>query len=216
MESFFLGCFAFGALFTLISALFGGLGEAAHAGHLGEAGHAGHTGELVPAGHHGGVGEWLMGFFSLSALVAFLTWFGAAGYLLLKYAAWTLMLTLPVAAVAGIGGGGIIVSVLRWIRRGDRPMRAEDYRLEGTVARVSVSIPENGVGEIVFSLAGTRRNEAARALEGTAIAGGEEVVVTHYDRGVAIVQPVRALLESDADRLRRLNASRENESQTHD
>jgi hypothetical protein len=216
MESFFLGCFFFGAFFTLISAVLGGLGDVthgAHGGHLGDAGHTGHTGELT---HHGEVGHWLASFFSVSAAVAFLTWFGAVGYVLMKYVALGLLLALPLAVVAGVGGGGVIVSFLRWVRRGDRPMRAEDYTLQGTVARVSVSIPANGVGEIVFSLAGTRRNEAARALQGQAIAGGEEVVVTHYERGVAIVQPVRGLLEDDSERLRLHQASRENESHAQD
>jgi hypothetical protein len=164
------------------------------------------------ATHHGGIGHGLMGFLSVSAVVAFLTWFGAAGYLLMKYAALTLLFALPLAVVAGVAGGGVIVAFLRWIRTGDRPMRAEDYVLQGTVGRVSVSIPANGVGEIVFSLAGTRRNEAARALEGQAIAGGEEVVITHYERGVAVVQPVRALLETESERERLNQAARNNES----
>ena len=79
-------------------------------------------------------------------------------------------------------------------------MKAEDYELQGTVARVSVSIPENGVGEIVFSLAGVRRSEAARSLDGRRVESGEEVLITHLDRGTAMIQPVRGLLDIDPQR----------------
>ena len=68
-------------------------------------------------------------------------------------------------------------------------MDPADYRLEGTVGQVTVSIPAGGTGEVVFSKAGARRSEAARALGGAAIPRGSEVVITTYADGFATVQP---------------------------
>jgi hypothetical protein len=68
-------------------------------------------------------------------------------------------------------------------------MDPEDYRLEGTLGQVTVGIPAGGTGEIVFEKAGSRRGEAARALNGAAIPRGTEVVITSYARGFATVQP---------------------------
>lgn len=209
LENVFLGCFLFGAIFTLVSTLLGNLGPDAEIGSLGKLGKLGKlhaelpdTGPLDPAhlGHAdagGGFGDFLHGFMTLSAIVAFLTWFGAGGYMLLKLGVWPL-LAVPVAVVAGLVGASVIAAVLTKIKAGDRPMDPADYELSGTVARVSVSIPENGVGEIVFSLAGTRRAEAARMADGSPVAGGSEVVVTGYARGIATVAPVQAFLAEEA------------------
>jgi hypothetical protein len=54
---------------------------------------------------------------------------------------------------------------------------------------VTVRIPAGGTGEVVFSKAGARRSEAARALGGVAIPRGSEVVITDYTDGFATVQP---------------------------
>lgn len=212
MENIFLGCFLFGAIFTLVSTLLGNLGPDAEIGSLGKLGKVGKlgklhaelpdTGPLDPA--HlglpeagGGFGDFLHGFMTLSSVVAFFTWFGAGGYMLLKLGVWPL-LAVPVAVVAGLVGASVIAAVLAKIKEGDRPMDPADYELPGTVARVSVSIPENGVGEIVFSLAGTRRAEAARMADGSPVAGGSEVVITGYARGIATVAPVQAFLAEEA------------------
>ena len=64
-----------------------------------------------------------------------------------------------------------------------------DYRLPGTIGHLTVGIPPGGVGEIQFVKAGRRRGEAARAVNGAALPRGAEVVITGYDRGVAVVQP---------------------------
>jgi hypothetical protein len=75
------------------------------------------------------------------------------------------------------------------ILKGEIEMDPDDYRLEGTVGQVTVSIPAGGTGEVVFSKVNTRRSEAARALGGVAIPRGTEVVITSYEGGFATVQP---------------------------
>lgn len=196
IESFFLGCFLFGALFTLVSAVFGVLGShhldfsdlSGHAGHL----HADGTGPLHLESHG------LLPFFlSTGALLAFITWFGAAGYLALHYGAWSLMLAASVALLLGFAGASVMALVLAKIKAGEQVLRAQDYRLEGITARVSVSIPENGVGEIVFNLAGSLRNAAARSLDGQAVPQGTQVVILHDARGITQVQPLQTFMERE-------------------
>ena len=124
-----------------------------------------------------------------SALLAFITLFGATGYILTRFADWPSLLALPVAVVPGLLGDVIIAVVIAKIIAGESVMRPVDYELEGTLARVTISIPANGVGEVVFSKGGTRRSEGARSLSATAIPYNTEVVIVEYVHGVALVQP---------------------------
>jgi hypothetical protein len=65
---------------------------------------------------------------------------------------------------------------------------AADYEMVGVLGRTSMSIRENGTGEIIYSQAGTRRTCGARSENGEAIAKGAEIVVTRYDKGIAYVR----------------------------
>lgn len=208
MDTLFLASFIFGAAFTLVSVA---LGAASHlpGGHLVHAGDApghgpGHAdgGPPTPgaASGHGPIeavgqspgharGPHGVPLFSLSSLLASLTWFGATGYLLLRFGGWPLVLALPAALLAGVAGWLLLASFLARVLAGERAMDPRDYRLDGTVARVSVGIPSQGVGEIVFAKAGGRRSEAARGLGGRPIPRGAEVLILDYARGVAVVQP---------------------------
>jgi membrane protein implicated in regulation of membrane protease activity len=236
METFFLVCFVFGALFTLTSfflgALGAGLGHGVHLGHGGDAGPAGHFGHAEPVGHGGaahapqgphglhvphgpsdatggeqmgGVVSGHLGFlaqvpiFNLTALLGFLTWFGAAGFVLLRFGTWPLVAVLLVALFAGFVAALLLALFLRKLLEGERVMDPADYRLQGTLARVTVSIPATGVGEIIFIMAGARRSEAARSATGQPLARGTEVVILHHARGVAAVQPWRELLGREPD-----------------
>ena len=151
MDNVFLGCFLFGAIFTLVTTLLGSLAPDVELGAMCKVGKVGKLGKLhVDVPHAdagagplvhadgGGLGTFLSGYFTLSSLVAFLTWFGAAGYILSKAMGWSLWMILPLAVAAGVAGGGIIAWVIAKIKEGDRPMNPADYKLEGTLARVSV------------------------------------------------------------------------------
>ena len=229
LETLFLACFAFGALFTVGSVVMGavgglhfrhgGLHVGGHvgghgAGHLHSSGAdafsgghpaaAGHTHAAVhaqpgshaqPGGHsHAAADDQspLLGslpLFNPSSALGFLTWFGAAGYLLVRYAQWAVWWVVLGAVLAGVIGWYLIARFLRLVLAGEREMDPDDYRLEGTVGRISVSVPVGGTGEVIFSKAGARRSEAARGLGGRPIPRGTEVVITAYEDGFATVQP---------------------------
>ncbi|HET9017239.1 MAG TPA: hypothetical protein VFN57_16670 [Thermomicrobiaceae bacterium] len=218
METFFLACFVFGALFTVASAVLGFLGVGArlpHGAHVSDGGHElplphlehglhlGHDAQAGhgPAAHEAPAAAQLhapashLPLLNLSSLLAFLTWFGAAGYLVLHVGGAPLLLALPVAVVVGAIGGLLIARFLGAVMAGEREMNPADYVLEGTLARVTVSIPAGGVGEVVFSKAGIRRSEGARSASGHAIPRATEVVILDYARGVAVVQPWNEPLE---------------------
>jgi hypothetical protein len=224
VETVFLICFVFGALFALLSLLLGFAGHTWHVGHLPHI-HLDHGADLGahPAGHgmdaythldhgHGaGQSETHLPVLNISALLAFLTWFGAAGFLLTHLTGWSLLLVLPAALLAGLVGALVIGLILGRIMAGERVMNPRDYQLEGTLARAG------GVGEIIFSKGGTRRGEAARSLDGRALPRDTEVVVIDYAGGVALVEswdqlvshPERAGLETRASGEHNVNADSE-------
>jgi hypothetical protein len=127
--------------------------------------------------------------FNPSALLAFTTCFGATGYILTRFANWPVLIATPVAIVPGLLADLLIAFIIAKMVASDSVMRAIDYELEGTICRVTISIPANGVGEVVFSKGGTRRSEAARSLTGSAIPYNTEVVIVEYEHGIAQVQP---------------------------
>jgi hypothetical protein len=73
-------------------------------------------------------------------------------------------------------------------------MSSEEYSLPGTPARIVSPIRAGGVGEIVYTKAGTRFTAGARSVDGEAIPKGAEVVILRYERGIAYVQDVNRLL----------------------
>src|SRR3981081_1643951 len=170
METIFLACFVFGALFTLASVALGFAGHGAahfshgpaHIGH-GAAGHgigshadighgAAHAAHGVYHGHGGLHGEvphsdqstfpWM----NASSVIGALTWFGAAGYLLLRLGGFALPAVLIGALLAAGVGWYLVARFLGLVLAGEREMDPEDYRLEGTVGQVTVSIPPGGTG----------------------------------------------------------------------
>ena len=66
-------------------------------------------------------------------------------------------------------------------------MDAADYEMAGVLGRVSMTIRENGTGEIIYSQAGTRRTCGARSENGSAMEKGAEIVVARYEKGIAYV-----------------------------
>src|SRR5258708_17697716 len=175
MESIFLACFVFGALFTLASVALGFAGHgAAHFGHgpahIGhgpaDIGHgSAHIGHSAPAhvGHGVDQGDGVHGelphsennttfpWMNASSVIGALTWFGAAGYLMLRLGDWALPAVLIGALLAAGVGWYVVARFLGLVLAGEREMDPEDYRLEGTVGQVTVSIPAGGTGEVVFA-----------------------------------------------------------------
>jgi hypothetical protein len=216
VERLFLYCFVFGAGFALLSTFLSIARLGGHGGHHSPtassaargplaAGHG--TGSAVHHAHgltrllyptlphaHGthlsiraNVARVLVPLINMSSFLAFLTWFGAVGYLLTAKVGLPAFVALPPAFAAGLGAALLIGWFLVKVMAGERVMDPRDFQLPGTYGRVTVRIPAGGVGEVQFSKGGVWRGEAARSLSGQALARGTEVVIIRYGHGVADV-----------------------------
>lgn len=183
MGTFFIVSFATGLILSLLSVI-GGFGHL-HIGHF----HLGHgIGQAHGphgAGHNGGISA-----VNAFTILAFLTWFGGAGYLLHRSAIFPLPVVLVLAAVCGFAGAALLWAALfKVLLPHECVLDVADTEMGGVVARVSGAIRAgNGIGEIIFSQTGARRASAARSDDGHAIERGAEVVVIRYERGVAYVR----------------------------
>jgi membrane protein implicated in regulation of membrane protease activity len=195
MISFFVGCFAFGLLFTVTTFLLGAFGTT----HVHIGGHgflSSLTGSHASSDVHGHSANHVSPF-SLSTLSAFLTWFGGAGYLLSRYSPLTaLSITLTALLCGAVGGGLFFTVVARYIVPRLTVMNPDDFRVQGALARVTTTIQPGGIGEIVYTLGGTRHSDGARSESGQAIERGTQVVILRIEKGIAYVVPWQAFADT--------------------
>jgi membrane protein implicated in regulation of membrane protease activity len=188
VTSVFIGCFAFGLLFTVASFLLGGFGGT-HAHGVAHGPLSGLTGSHSPTATHGPDANQVSPL-SLSTLSAFLTWFGGAGYLLTRYSPLAALgVTLAALAVGVIGAGIVFTAIARYIVPRLTVLNPEDFRVQGAIARVTSTIQPDGIGEIVYTLGGTRHADGARSESGDAIERGTQVVILRVEKGIAYVEP---------------------------
>lgn len=198
---FYLICFAVGFCFSFFSFVFGGarMGKL-HLPHS-------HVHVAIPVSSHGipashgvtprGIGARAASAqrtagvspFNFVSLMAFLTWFGGAGYLLTSYSGLWIGFGLLISVAIGLIGGGIVFLFLsRVLIRPDENMDPADYEMVGVLAHVSSPIRQGGTGEIVYTQMGTRRVCGARSDDDSSVAKGTEVVVTRYEKGIAYIR----------------------------
>ena len=198
---FYLVCFVVGFFLSLLMFLAGGLHLHIPHFHL----HA-PTHVHLAAGHapshgasSGGRGSQVSPF-NLITLTAFLAWFGGTGYLLTRFSTVWVGLGLLLSIVSGLVGGGIIFLFLsRVLISREETMDPADYEMVGVLGRIVSPIREGGTGELVYSQAGTRRVCGVRSEDGSAVAKGQEVVVTRYEKGIAYVRRWDEMSGDDSD-----------------
>jgi hypothetical protein len=198
---FYLICFAVGFCFSFFSFVLGG----ARAGRLHLPHLHGHVASHLPpasasAGHGAAPAAGArvnaqanqnsaVSPFNLVSLMAFLAWFGGAGYLLTRYSGLWVGFGLLISVFFGLIGGGIVFLFLsRVLISADENMDPADYEMVGVLGHLSSPIRERGTGEMVYTQMGTRRVCGARSENGSAISKGTEVVVTRYEKGIAYVR----------------------------
>jgi membrane protein implicated in regulation of membrane protease activity len=180
LESFFLGCFVFGFVLSLIAFLAGSSHLHLHHGHIHLHGH-GHG-----SGHGGGNG---VSKFNFGTIAAFLTWFGGSGYILSAWGGVGLALVLAGAAIGGVAGGALIfLFAAKVLAPNDRPLNPADYQVVGALGTVSSTVLPGGTGEMIYAQQGRRVAVAIRSERGTMIPAGRDVVVTRYEGGIAYVR----------------------------
>lgn len=198
-EVFYLVCFLVGFLMSIASFLphvgkfddwhghfhtHLGHGGGGH-GHVGGHAHGGHA----HAGQHPGQGSGpALAKFNVTTMMAFLTWFGATGYLINKYTAvWALLAILTAVAVGLVGASLMFWFMSKLINR-DHTLNPADFDMVGVLGRVSSTVRPGGTGEMLFTQEGARKASAVRSEDNTPIERGIEVVVTRYENGIAYVR----------------------------
>ncbi|MBE3558414.1 MAG: hypothetical protein IMW89_04220 [Ktedonobacteraceae bacterium] len=208
----FIGCFLFGLLFLLITALLGGLTGDHGIGHVHvDGGHIGghdlvhahsthvaHVGDAAShhtASHGGGAGGEQQGTFSIFAIVnptsviLFLLGFGFFGYVFHNVRSLALPFVLLLAALGGVVIAGLILLLISRIFGSGQATTIQDVSdRTGLLGKVSLTIPANGLGEILYlSPGGMRKSIPARSVDGRRLERDQEVVVVNYEKGVAEV-----------------------------
>lgn len=205
----FIGCFVIGLLFLLITAFAGhGHGLAHHTGassHIGHGGHA-HLVHGTPHGAHvsthagNGAAQTTNhqahgGHFSLLSIVnplniaLFLLGFGFFGYVLHGATAFALPLILVLAGIGGVAIAAILIIMLTRIFASATGITIQDVSdRTGLLGKVNMTIPDKGVGEIIYtSPGGMRKSIPARSIDGRRLEREQEVVVVNYKSGIAEV-----------------------------
>ena len=151
-----------------------------------------HASTTQQAGTHSGQGNafQVMSYVNPMTIVLFLLGFGFFGYVFHN----TTHLVLPlIIAFAGVGGLVIAMLMLIMLARvfGDSEgATVQDVSdRTGLLGKVSIAIPKNGLGEIIYiSPGGMRKSITARSIDGRRLERDQEVVVVNYQRGIAEVE----------------------------
>jgi membrane protein implicated in regulation of membrane protease activity len=176
---FYLVCFLVGLLLSIFSVVSGSV----HMPHA----HFGHGG--FHAHGHAGAAKGGASPFNFATMMAFLAWFGGAGYLLSVHEASLGLWIIVLATACGLVGGSIVFWFLAKVLMKDSgELDPADYDKIGVLGQITNPIREGGTGELVFVQEGVRQVCGARSDTGDPIAKGTEVVVTRYDKGIAYVR----------------------------
>lgn len=218
----FLASFLFGLLFLIVTTLLGSLGQGhgvghsashgvAHQVHLG--GHiGGSTHQMIQTrqtdvtrttAHHSTDsakgGSSLLTYINPTTIVLFLLGFGFFGYVFHNLADWTFPLTLLGACVGGLIVTMLLLALLARFFGDSEGETVQDVSDRvGLIGKVSMTIQENGLGEILYtSPGGLHKSIPARSADGRRLERGQEVVVTNYQHGAAEVDTWEHFLEQE-------------------
>jgi len=188
---FYLTCFLVGVTLSVLSFIGGSFHLPHFHLHLPHA-QLGHIGGAQGAGVHSGAGAARgsdISFVNFGTACAFLAWFGGTGYLLSRYSKLVVTVIALFSSIAGLIGAAIVFwFVAKILLAHEHELDPADYDRVGVLGHVTSPIRQGGTGEIVFSQAGTRHTCGARSETGEALPKGTEIVITHYERGIAYVE----------------------------
>jgi hypothetical protein len=137
----------------------------------------------------------IFNYLNLSALIVFVTWFGAAGYAVSWFGMNGVWSLLPAFVFGLVGYAAVMLFLFKVLLPSDSaPMSEVDDDLNGMVARVSSPIFGQGVGEVIYLKNGVRRAMAARSYDGKPFLKDAKVVILKYERGVVFVDDLDKLL----------------------
>jgi hypothetical protein len=179
-----------------------------HAGHVGGAHGVGHAATHGPAhttghatGHAAGAHSTsgtstsqenipsLLSYINPTTIVFFLIGFGFFGYIFHNVVQVVALFTLGLAGVSGIVIAVLLLLLLNRLFGNSEGETVQDVSdRTGIVGKVSMTIQENSLGEVIYtSPGGMRKSIPARSIDGRRLDRDQEVVIVSYQRGIAEV-----------------------------
>jgi hypothetical protein len=201
----FIACFLTGLVFFIVTALLGNLGHgmthnvAHHGGVVHTAGthavshgstHAtGHTAGSHATSHAQAQHQSPLAFINPTSVMLFLLGFGFFGYFFHTTIHVVAALTLVLAIIGGVVVAGLLLILLSRLFGGREESSVQDVSdRTGLLGKVSITIQENSIGEIIYvSPGGMRKSIPARSIDGRRLERDQEVVVVNYQHGIAEV-----------------------------
>jgi membrane protein implicated in regulation of membrane protease activity len=190
-------CFGIGLVFAVISAVTAGVFGGDHGmDHHVDTGGADH-GVDAAGGHEAApdaTGGHMPEFSPISpvTIFTFITCFGGAGMIFSRIDATNhAFIHLPLSLLAGFGGAAVVFAIFSKVFSATQS--SSEARVAGLIgqgATVVTPIPENGVGEIVYVVGGSRYNSHAREESGQPVPTGAEVKITRVVSGSFYVKKV--------------------------
>ncbi|MGE5405451.1 MAG: protease [Candidatus Saccharibacteria bacterium] len=170
MYEVYFGCLVGGALFALVTIVFGDL--------LGD----------VFGGFMHSLSMDHLDFLSPMVLVGGITTFGGAGVMLVRH---TSLKPTPVALIALIAAIALSLSVyflyLKPMKNAENSTGYSINDLEGKIATVITTVPTKGCGEVLVKVGVTNTNHIACSLDGEEIPSGTRVVIGEVEDGILYV-----------------------------
>lgn len=133
------------------------------------------------------------GFLSTRAVGVFLAGFGAVGAvaaLNLPAGSARGLIASTLGVLSGVVLSGIYLAAMRLIQSQEASSLVGDRELLGLEAHVTVSIPENGVGEVACPIGGQTTRRMARAAGTQAVPEGARVRIKDVYGATVIVEPL--------------------------
>lgn len=179
MLQVFIGCLAFGIIFSAFSMIFGSHGvdhgSFDHGG--GADGHSGSDSATSPS--------------PLNPLVisCAITAFGAVGLIAKTgFGMGDILSTVVALGFAGVIGVLIFFGIVKFMYGSQSNSVFSLDELVDTEAEVITPVPAKGMGEIAYVISGIRYNLSARSADGEDIKRGETVIIREVTGNAAVVQ----------------------------
>ncbi len=239
----FIGCFTFGMLFLIVTALLGNLGHGHDGTHVAGQHSSLHVGDHVAGGH--GVGhaaghapvhapapapahaaghaaaahnttaqdplgsiQSALSYINITSIVFFLIGFGLFGYVFHNTLQLVALLVLVLAGVSGIVIAALLLLLLSRLFGDSEGETIQDVSdRTGMVGKVSMTIQENSLGEVIYiSPGGMRKSVPARSIDGRRLERDQEVVIINSQHGVAEVDTWDHFIGEEESRVEATNS----------
>jgi hypothetical protein len=175
--------------------------QAAHTGHA-PAHHApGQAAHPTQQAHS--IGYTIFGYINPITISLFLLGFGFFGYVFHNTADLILPVTLVLATLCGIIIAGLVLMLIGRLLGDSESETIQDVAdRTGLLGTVSLTIPERGLGEIIYvSPGGMRKSIPARSVDGRRLERNQEIVVVNYEHGVAEVDTWDHFVNDEDERM---------------